>query len=181
MDPALILIDFQVGFRDQAWGRRNNPNAEVNASRLLAAWRERGWAVAHVRHLSTISSSPLTGAGTAFMEEVAPLPAEVVFEKSVNSGFIGTGLEAHLRKLGVTKLVVAGLTTPHCVSTTTRMAANLGFDVTLAHDATAAFATNADTSWMKGKPVDAETIHQAAIHHLHGEFATALSTDAILA
>ncbi|MEJ2002106.1 MAG: cysteine hydrolase family protein, partial [Maritimibacter sp.] len=151
-----------------AWGGRNNPGAEANAARLLAHWREKGWPIFHVRHLSTEPGSPLNPANgqVAFKPEVAPLEGEPVLEKQVNSAFIGTDLEDRLREAGITELVICGLTTPHCVSTTTRMAANLGFSVELAHDACAAVAANADTSWRDGGKSDAKFIHQAALDHL---------------
>jgi nicotinamidase-related amidase len=179
---ALVLIDIQAGFDNPVWGDRNNVQAEANAARLLAAWRDAGAPVIHIRHVSREPGSPLgPGPGSAFKAEVTPLPGESVFEKSVNSAFIGTGLEDHLRAQGIDRLVICGLTTPHCVSTTTRMAANLGFDVRLAHDACASFAGNARTDWAEGlAPLDAQAIHTTAVSHLHGEFATALSTDAVL-
>jgi nicotinamidase-related amidase len=181
---ALILIDIQMGFDDPIWGRRNNPMAEAQAARLLAAWRKRGAPVVHIRHVSTTQGSPLgPGPGSAFKPEVAPRQGEAVFAKSVNSAFIGTGLEQHLGAQGIDALVICGLTTPHCVSTTARMAANLGFAVRLAHDACAAFAGNARMDWTgapAGPGLDPEAIHMAAISHLHGEFVTALSTDAVL-
>lgn len=181
---ALILIDFQTGFLAPVWGRRNNPTAEAKATTLLTAWRERNWPICHVRHLSSEVGSPLapgTG-GTDFLPGLTPAEAEPVFEKSVNSSFIGTVLEAHLRAGNITQLVVAGLTTPHCVSTSCRMAANLGFDVTLAHDACAAFTANAQTDWTDNVPdMDAELIHNSAVSHLHGEFVTARTSANILA
>jgi len=183
MTSALVLIDIQTGFDNPIWGERNNPDAEDNAARLLAAWRQANRPICHVRHVSTEPGSPLgpdTG-GTAFKPQVAPVTGEPVFEKSVNSAFIGTGLQSHLEQIGVTSLVICGLTTPHCVSTTTRMAANLGFDVTLAHDACAAFVTNANTGWDQVlAPLDAATIHVTAVSHLHGEFAQARGTSEIL-
>jgi nicotinamidase-related amidase len=181
-DTALLLIDFQTGFSDPIWGARNNPQAETQASRLLTAWRDERAPIVHIRHLSVQPGSPLSGAGAAWIAELAPMDAEAQFEKSVNSAFIGTGLEEWLRAQGIDRLVVAGLTTPHCVSTTCRMAANLGFEVTLAHDACAAFAANADTGWLASEAgiLTPEAIHRSAISHIHGEFVTARSVADIL-
>lgn len=183
MSAALVLIDIQMGFKSPLWGARNNPDAETNAARLLTAWRAQSFPICHIRHVSIEPGSPLgpqTG-GTEFMPEVAPFAGEPIFEKSVNSGFIGTNLESHLQAEGITDLVICGLTTPHCVSTTSRMAANLGFQVTLAHDACAAFAANASTEWSDSlTALSPQTIHDTAISHLHGEFVTAKSTADIL-
>lgn len=174
---ALILIDIQTGFDSPVWGARNNPQAEENAATLLRRWRNSNAPVIHIRHVSIEPDSPLgpdTG-GTAFKPQVMPRAGEVIFEKSVNSAFIGTGLEEHLRRLGIQDVVVCGLTTPHCVSTTCRMAANLGFRVTLAHDACASFTANAQTDWNGGSQMMPEDIHDTAVSHLHGEFVTAVS------
>ncbi len=183
-DAALILIDIQKGFDDPYWGARNNPDAEKNAGRLLAAWREAGRPVFHVRHASRNPASPLspTGPGFAFKDEVAPLPGEPQFVKNVNSGFIGTDLEAALRAAGVRTVIVFGLTTPHCVSTTTRMAGNLGFTAFVAADATADFVRNTERGWREGATltIDPELSHRVALAHVHGEFATVLDTDDIL-
>ncbi|MGY6704488.1 cysteine hydrolase family protein [Roseinatronobacter sp.] len=180
-NTALLLIDFQNGFRAPVWGARNNPDAEARASRLLGAWREAGAPVVHVRHLSLQPASPLTGDGAEWIADLAPRQHEAFFEKHVNSAFIGTGLEDWLHHHEIRALVVAGLTTPHCVSTSCRMAANLGVQVTLAHDACAAFDSNADTSWCPDAPVlDAQQVHDMAVSHLHGEFVTARSVRAIL-
>ena len=70
-----------------------------------------------------------------FKEEVQPLPGEVVIQKFVNSAFIGTNLEEQLEDK-CNAVVVVGLTTNHCVETTTRMAGNLGFTTYLVSDAT---------------------------------------------
>lgn len=181
---ALILIDIQKGFDDPFWGARNNPQAEANAARLLSAWREAGRPIFHVRHASLSPASPLspTGPGFAFKGEVAPQPHEPRFVKNVNSGFIGTGLEAALRAAGIESVIVIGLTTPHCVSTTTRMAGNLGFTAFVAADACADFAANTARGWRDGATieVDPELSHRIALAHLHGEFATVLNTDDIL-
>ncbi|MEM0976425.1 MAG: cysteine hydrolase family protein [Pseudomonadota bacterium] len=169
---ALILVDIQKGFDDPKWGARNNPGAEDRAGDLLQHWRATGQRIVHVQHVSIEEGSPLAGAGTEFKDKVIPLDGEVVFQKSVNSAFIGTGLQAHLENIGATKLTICGLTTPHCVSTTARMAANLGFEVDLVADACAAFAANANTSFDDGRAFSTEDIHRAALAQLHGEFVT---------
>lgn len=180
---ALVLIDFQTGFQSPVWGARNNPDAEAKAKTLLDACRNAGVPVFHVRHISTESGSPLgpdTG-GTAFLPGLEPAEGELVYEKSVNSAFIGTALERDLRAKKITQLIICGLTTPHCVSTSCRMAANLGFDVTLAHDACAAFAANANMAWKDdATPLSPDVIHDTAIAHLHGEFVKARPTKDII-
>jgi nicotinamidase-related amidase len=183
--PALLLIDMQTGFHDPVWGARNNPDSEVAGATLLAAWRKRNWPVLHAQHLSVEDNSVLRPdrPGCAFIPAFTPLPHEPVFQKKVNSAFIGTGLEEALRAGAITDIVVFGYTTPHCVSTTTRMAANLGFRVRLAADATASFSANAQTGFpgsLLGNAADPEMIHQYALAHLHGEFADVTTTDAIL-
>ena len=105
----------------------------------------------------------------------------LLLSKSTNSAFIGTGLETVLRDQKVSGVVIAGLSTPQCISTSVRMAANLGFDTWLAHDACAAFVTHAAYEWADDIPhLSAEEIHRAEVSMLHGEFCEALSTAAIL-
>ena len=176
---ALVLIDFQRGFDDPYWGPRNNHDAERNALVLLDHFRSASAPVFHVRHLSLEEGSPLRGAGSEYKPGFGPAGDENVIEKTVNSAFIGTDLEARLRDGEIRKLVICGLTTPHCVSTTTRMGANLGFQVTLAGDACAAFARNADVSFDGGPPLSPEECHRSALAHLHGEFAEVMATPSI--
>ena len=178
---TLILIDIQVGFENPVWGERNNPTAEKRAESLLEKWRTNGRPIVHIKHVSTTPGSPLSGGGTDFKSAVQPLPGETVIEKSVNSAFIGTNLDAHLREIGATDLTICGLTTPHCVSTTTRMAANMGYNVWLVADACAAFTSNADMSFDDGPALTADEIHRSALGHLHGEFATVCQSAGVLA
>ena len=174
---ALLLIDVQKGFDEPYWGRRNNPQAEANIARLLTVWRQTQWPIIHVRHCSTEPNSPLRPdrPGNAFKDEAQSLAGEKQFSKTVNSAFIGTGLEAYLHQQAITELVIVGLTTDHCVSTTTRMAANLGFTVTLVEDATATF----DREY-NGRFYSADEIHQINLASLHGEFCTVRATATIL-
>lgn len=175
--PALLLVDIQEGFTDPSWGSRNNPDAELGAARLLTAWRQAGAPVLHVQHRSRHADSPLhpDAPGYPIQACVAPLGDEAVFTKEVNSAFIGTGLEEHLKTRGIRDVVVVGLTTDHCVSTTTRMAANLGFHATVVSDATATF----DRVGPDGRHWSAQDIHDTALASLHGEFARVLTVDEV--
>ena len=166
--PALLIIDVQKGLDDPSLGRRNNPKAESNIALLLSAWRKREWPVVHVQHDSVSSNSALRPGlpGNAVKPEAEPLPGEKQFRKSVNSAFIGTGLEEYLRQHDISSLTVVGLTTEHCISSSVRMAANLGFDVTLVSDATAAF----ERVGYDGVTYSAEEVHRINLVSLDGEF-----------
>jgi nicotinamidase-related amidase len=179
-EPVLVLIDCQEGFHDAAfWGPRNNPEAEGRVARLLAAWRGHHLPIIHVRHASQMKGSPLgaDNAGHQFMSVAAPMGDEPIVTKSVNSAFIGTDLETRLNKLGRPPIVVAGIATDHCVSTTVRMAANLGFAVVLAGDACFTF----DREDPSGRTIPAESLHHANLASLHGEFADVRPTERIVA
>ena len=176
---ALLLIDVQQGLDHPRWGARNNPEAEQQIRALLAAWRQAKWPVIHVQHMSQEPGSPLRrdAPGNAFKPEALPHDGEPVFQKTVNSAFIGTTLEAHLRREGIHTLVLVGLTTDHCVSTTARMAGNLGFEVTVVDDATATF----ERTGPDGVRYSAEQMHRLALASLHGEFAQVQSVHDVLA
>lgn len=178
-NAVLILIDIQKGFDSPKWGNRNNLQAEENAARLLEAWRQTKRPIAFIQHLSLFEDSPLRGGteGSEIKEIVRPQDSEPVFQKHVNSAFIGTDLESWLRENGYQTLVITGLTTPHCVSTTTRMAGNFGFETYLVSDAVAAF----DLTGHDGKLYKAEDIHNVSLATLNDEFATIVETDEMLA
>ncbi len=180
-NSALLLIDLQQGFADEAhWGgNRNNPDAEQVCLTLLTHWRAHNLPIFHIRHNSTEPKSPLNPkhAGFAFMPATAPIAGECIIDKTVNSAFIGTDLQNKLNDAGIDTLVLVGLTTNHCVSTTARMAGNLGFHTFVVHDATATF----DRVGFDGQIYDSELIHRTALANLHGEFATVVSGNEILA
>jgi len=178
-DTALLLVDVQKGVDVlQHWGgptgRRNNPGAEPNMLKLLEAWRKAGHTVAFTRHDSREAASPLkfslpTGEQKPGFETRA---GEIVVEKDVNSGFIGTSLEAQLRRAGINRLVIVGFFTNMCIDTTTRMAGNLGFDTYLVHDCCA----TSNRIGIDGTDYEPEQVHDMTIANLHGEFCTAITT-----
>jgi len=174
---ALLVIDMQRGF--DAPGRpalSSNPDAP--ALRLLGAWRDKGGAVVIVRHDSVEPDSVLapTHPGNALREGFAPQPGDALVVKSVNSAFIGTDLDLRLRRLGVEQLVVMGMSTDQCVSTTVRMGANIGYRMIVAADACAAF----DQPGLDGVRIPAAQIHAVHLATLANEFAEVATVDEIV-
>ena len=170
--PGLLLIDIQKGFENEAYwgGSRNNKTAEGTAAQILNTWRKLKLPVFHIVHSSQNPNSPLheSHPGFEIKNEVKPMIGEPVIRKKVNSAFIGTELKDRLDEHGIKKVIIVGLTTDHCVSTTARMAANLGFDTFVVSDATATF----NKRGLEGQNYSAELIHETALASLNGEFAT---------
>lgn len=177
---ALLLIDLQKGFENiEYWGGgRNNPQAEENAGRILTRWRDKKLPLFHIKHCSVTPVSPLAegNQGNQFLEMTSPIEGEPIIKKNVNSAFIGTDLKQRLDDMGIKQLVIVGLTTDHCISTTTRMAGNFGYETYLIEDATATF----DKIGVNGEKFSAQLIHETALASLNGEFATVITTEELL-
>lgn len=156
---ALILIDMQQGFDDIAcWDDgRNNLQAKQIDLRILEKFRRVHLPIIHVKYASTLSQSQLNPNhdGFAFKAGFEPQNSEILITKNVNSAFIGTDLDKQLKTKQIETLVILGLMTEHCVSTTARMAGNMGYQVYLVSDATATF----DKVGINGEKFDAELIH----------------------
>ena len=99
-----------------------------------------------------------------FLPEVAPAGDEIVLSKTCSSVFNGTNVEYVLRNIGVRELIVAGVVTGSCVEAAVRDAADRGFAVVLAEDATA--------TWSAG-------LQAAALANMSDRYAKVLSTEDI--
>ena len=178
-DTVLLVIDMQQAIDDPVWGPRINPGAEAAVAALLAAWREAGWPVVHVRHDSVEPRSPYRAGQAlhAFKPEAMPRPGEDVVAKSSGSAFVGTGLEALLEARGATTLVVCGVLAHNSVDTTVRHAGCLGFRVALVDDA----CWSVDRRDRSGRVWPAEAVHALAMAHLDGEYARVTDAAGILA
>lgn len=165
---CLILVDLQKGFRDPKWGERNNFLLEKNVVSLLTLFRSFRLPVIHVRHDSLEPGSPLRSGcgGFEFIEEAAPRTGEEVFTKRQHGAFVGTPLEQHLRWKKISRPIFVGMTTDHCVSTSVRMAHDLGFQPVVVGDATATFGRTTPY----GNKAGAELVHELALASLSGEF-----------
>jgi biuret amidohydrolase len=132
---------------------------------LLDAWRARGWPVLHTResHAADLSDCPpskrMRGKPTLRIGDpgpmgrllvrgepgcdivplLAPVAGEVVIDKPGKGAFYATPLQAELQRMGVTQLVLAGVTTEVCVQSTMREANDRGYDCVLVAEATASY------------------------------------------
>jgi len=175
-NPALLLVDIQKAFLEKDYPGliRNNENAEFICGKILKKWRTLVLPIIHVRHSSTNPESKLhkSRPGFEFNDYVTPLETEMVLTKEVNSAFIGTNLENILIKSHIDTLVIVGMTTNHCISTTVRMSGNLGFDTYLISDSTACY----NTKGINGEIIDCNTIYNSALASLQEEFATVIDS-----
>jgi maleamate amidohydrolase len=132
--PALVIVDFVVGFADPAhFGGGNIGPAIAETVHLLAFARRHRWPVAHTRVvyaddgadagvftrkapslLKLTEASPLS----QIVPELAPATGEHIIRKQGASGFFGTGLAAFLTARGADTVIVAGCTTSGCVRAT---------------------------------------------------------------
>lgn len=132
--PALIIVDFVVGFTDPAhFGGGNIGPAIDKTVALLAFAREHGWPVAHTRVvyaddaadagafaakvptlLKLTEDSPLS----QIVPELAPAAGELIVRKRQASGFFASELAGWLTYRGVDTALVAGCTTSGCVRAT---------------------------------------------------------------
>jgi nicotinamidase-related amidase len=127
---------------------------------VLADARERGMTVIHTRegHLPDLSDCPpaklkrgepskrigdpgpqgrilVRGEpGHDIIDELAPLPDELVIDKPGKGAFHATGLHSFLQESDITALVVTGVTTEVCVHTTVREANDRGFECLVLSD-----------------------------------------------
>lgn len=181
--PALVLVSLQKGFDDVAYfgTHRNNPDAERNAEKLLQVWRGKGLPLIHLQHTPADPTSPLRAdkEGYQFKEEVSPLKNEIVIQENVKTAAAGKALREKLEAQQIDKIVVVGLSTDRCVSSTVRMAAHYGYDSYLVYDATATF--DKPNPLICEQKYSAELIHDTAIASLKDAFANIVMTDQLIA
>ena len=175
-NSALLLVDVQKAFLEEDYPglKRNNHNAELTCGNILKQWRKLQLPIIHVRHSSTNPNSKLhkSKPGFEFNDYVKPLAKEIVITKEVNSAFIGTNLENLLIKSNIKTLVVVGMTTNHCISSTVRMSGNLGFETYLISDSTACYSTKS----ISGDIIDCQEIYENSLASLNEEFARVIDS-----
>ena len=178
--PTLLLVDIQKAFLDKDYPgiKRNNPEAELICGKILEIWRKKKLPIIHVRHSSDNVDSKLhkSKPGFEFNDYVTPRADEIILEKRVNSAFIGTDLKAILDKSSTETIIIVGMTTNHCISTTARMSGNLGYNTYLVSDSTACF----NTKGVNGEIIDCEVIYETSLANINEEFASIINSNELI-
>jgi nicotinamidase-related amidase len=165
---ALILIDCQNTYREGIMQLEGVESALAECSRLLARARAAGTPVIHVQHdAGTGSPYDVNAPIGQIADPVAPRPGEKVITKTLPSSFEGTDLDAELKRLGVTDLVLAGFMTHVCVNSTARAAFNHGYRPTVV----AAGTATRSIPDPRGGDVPAAALHTASLAALSDIFA----------
>jgi nicotinamidase-related amidase len=176
---ALVIVDIQNDyFPGGAFPLVEPEQAAGRARLLLDAFRAAGEPVVHVQHVWDEPDAPFMRPGTPGVEisdTVAPLSGEPVIRKEHPNAFLATELERTLRDTGADELVVCGMMTSMCVDATVRAAADLGFQVAVAHDACA----TRDLEF-EGRIVPAADVHAAFLSALSDSYAQVAAADRLL-
>lgn len=174
-DTALVIIDIQNDYLPGgAFELAGSRAAAENARRLLDHFRAAGLPVIHIRHESVRPGSTFFLPGTPGADIhplVAPAPGEPVILKYFPNAFRDTTLQAELGSRNIKRLVVAGMMTLMCVDATVRAAFDLGYAVTVAHDACAARALR-----FGELDIPAEAVHGAFLAALGMVYAEVAAT-----
>lgn len=83
------------------------------------------------------------------IEELAPLPGDVIVGKNTTGAFVGSNLDQVLRIVGVRTVVLTGVVTNVCVESTGRDASDRGYNVVVVDDACAAYDVESHESTMR--------------------------------
>ena len=171
---ALLVVDVQRGFDAPELGQRDNPEAEENVAKLIAAWRRRGDPIVIIQH--DWPGGPLERGTPGFeLKDAVDGDADLRIVKTVHSSFHGdVDLDAWLREREIDAIAVCGIQTNFCCETTARIGCDLGYDVWFVLDATHTF----DDVGPDGEVVPAADIARMTGINLQDEFAQVVTTAA---
>jgi len=165
---CLVLIDLQNEYRTGPLALPGADAAIASATRLLSLAREQGAAIFHIAHKGKPGALfDRTAERGAIVDSLAPRAAEPVIEKTLPNAFAATDLAARLAATGRRNVVLAGMMTHMCVSSTARAALDLGLRVTIDAESCA----TRDLPDGRGGVIAAATIHAVALAELADRFA----------
>jgi nicotinamidase-related amidase len=175
---ALIVIDFQLEyFESEQRGKMvipDGPAAMKQANKLIAFADAHRMPVFHIQHVGAAGGALFAKDGPCFdiHPDIMPAPHHTLLQKTTASSFASTDLHGRLEAHGIKTLIICGLMTHMCVSTTARDARPRGYQVLVAGDAC---ATRDIAAWDGGVVPHAD-LHRAALTELSDSFAEIVTT-----
>lgn len=157
---ALLMIDIQNDYFPGGTMELSAPNeAAEKAGKVLSFFRKNEMPVIHIQHIDVQEGAtfflPETK-GAEIQQSVAPLETEKMIVKNYPNSFRETELLDYLKEKSISNLVICGMMTDVCVSSTTRAAMDFGFHNTIITDA----VTTRDRE-LNGKVIPAEQITES--------------------
>ena len=166
---ALLVVDAQDSFKlGPRWPRRSNPDFERNVGALIRAWREASLPVVFILHTDGDAGFRRDSPELKPMDFIERRENEPLLVKDTKNSFTSTDLQKRLDALGVTRVVVTGIQTEQCVETTTRVAADLGYDADFVTEATLTFPIRNEST---GEELSCADIIHRTEFVLRGRFA----------
>lgn len=167
-NASVVLIDLQNEYRKGPIAVSEPDAAIAAAARLLASARRSGAPVFHVAHKGRPGSLFDRQAERGqIVSQLQPLADEEVVEKELPNAFARTNLQELLDAAGRREIILAGFMTHMCVSSTARVALDLGYRVTI----DASSCGTRDLPDGRGGVIPAATIHEVALAELSDRFA----------
>jgi nicotinamidase-related amidase len=159
-ESVLVLIDCQNTYTRGVMELEGVQAALDEVAALLDRARSAGTSVIHIQHDDGVGSLyDIEGESGAIVDRVAPRDGEPVVIKNFPNSFVQTDLDAQLRALDASHLVLAGFMTHMCVNSTARGAFNLGYAPTVVAAATATRALPG----VGQEPVSAQAMQAASL------------------
>ena len=122
--------------------------------------REMGW-----RYKAWQMTDHVDSHETQVLEQLAPLPNDLVVTKTCTSVFLGSHLDRYFRNMGIKYLIVCGVATNGCVESAVRDASDLEYWILLPEDACATLS---------------QKDHDISVNAMHPLYAQAMSTGAVI-
>lgn len=174
-NTALLVIDVQNAVVENAF---NRDSVVANIQQAIEKTRAAGMPVIWVQHSD--EELELDSEGWQIVPELEPLAGEPKIRKSYKSSFIDTDLEQVLAKLQVSKLIICGAESNHCIRHTSHSAFDRGYDVTLIADAHTANSYEWDGHQVSAEQVIDEQNDNFAQYEMPGVTAKVLPLFAIV-
>lgn len=168
---ALLVIDVQNEYFTGLLPVTYPQNSTSNIVTAIQAANDAQIPIVMVQHTSKAKAFVKGTHGWELHESIKDVKSAHTIEKTMASSFVGTDLEAWLRKNAIDTVVISGYMTQHCCDTTARYAHHMGFNVEFLSDATGTLAfENA------GGKATAEELHRATLVEQAFRFSNVMNT-----